>query len=292
MRRSTLLAVALIALVPADAGVPAAHVSRCGGMDGYAWPVKPFRAPHPVRSNVGDPRISSSGSVSFHNGVDIAAEEGTPVYAVLSGVVVRAKGAGVVVKAEDGRRFQYWHVVPLTTVGARVRAGVTVLGRVHGLDHVHLSELNLKVRGVVRNPLVPGHLAPYRDTRPPKVRSITISGRNVVVRADDATSLPVPAPWDGLPVAPARLTYTVRNSRGARAARGIVFDFRSTLPARRAFWTVYAKGTRQSKAGKPGRYLYSFTLPKLAGGRYVLSVTAEDACGSRGELSRKLTIAG
>ena len=33
-------------------------------------------------------------------------------------------------------------------------------------------------------------------------------------------------------------------------------------------------------------------LPKLAGGRYVLSVTAEDACGNRGELSRELTIAG
>src|SRR5689334_18861813 len=65
----------------------------------YGWPVKPFDRPHPVRGNFGDPRtifagpptqrtlLGGDGAFQFHDGVDIAAPDGTAVYPVASGTV-------------------------------------------------------------------------------------------------------------------------------------------------------------------------------------------------------------
>src|SRR5919202_3855047 len=63
----------------------------------YPWPIKPFNQAHPVRGNFGDPRtyfswlattagLNGPGTFSFHNGIDISAKAGTPVYPVASGV--------------------------------------------------------------------------------------------------------------------------------------------------------------------------------------------------------------
>src|SRR5580765_2425787 len=48
----------------------------------YNWPVKPFGRQHPVRGFLNDPRIGGHGSRAFHFGIDVAAADGTPVYAV------------------------------------------------------------------------------------------------------------------------------------------------------------------------------------------------------------------
>src|SRR5579884_2715499 len=71
----------------------------------YGWPVRPFDAQHPVRGNFGDPRIingggllaestSITGTYDFHNGVDISAPDGSPVYPVFDRVDRRAVGSG------------------------------------------------------------------------------------------------------------------------------------------------------------------------------------------------------
>src|SRR5437762_1231281 len=75
----------------------------------YHWPVKPFDRQHPVRGAFGDPRTLvvdepfgvtrpyDGGAYSFHNGIDIVAARGTPVYPVVSGRVVKAGGHEIVV---------------------------------------------------------------------------------------------------------------------------------------------------------------------------------------------------
>ena len=81
----------------------------------FPWPLKPFHQQHPIRANFGDPRtlflntmltdgLQGPGTFLFHNGIDIAAPPGTPVYPVMSGKVhyiddtaisVRSNGKGV-----------------------------------------------------------------------------------------------------------------------------------------------------------------------------------------------------
>src|SRR5215212_10664471 len=75
----------------------------------YPWPIKPFHQQHPIRANFGDPRtrfwntmltdgLEGPGLFQFHNGIDIAAAEGTPVYPVLSGTARLIDGAAVAVR--------------------------------------------------------------------------------------------------------------------------------------------------------------------------------------------------
>src|SRR5215207_4306150 len=149
----------------------------------YGWPVKPFDEQHAVRGNFGDPRtlfsapptsvglFHGAGTFSFHLGVDISAPDGTAVYPVASGTVSRVKTQTVVVDAGSDR-FEYWHVKANVRVGQRVTARSTVLGHVvRGAGHVHLTEV---AAGWVTNPLLRGHLTPYRDTTVPQVASVRI----------------------------------------------------------------------------------------------------------------------
>src|SRR4249920_248467 len=99
----------------------------------YAWPVKPFRAQHPVRGFFGDPRIANDGeSRQFHFGIDISAPNGTPVYATLSGRVWIHPLHDTTVEIVDGSgtEFSYWHVVPSVRGGEHVTAYETVIGHV------------------------------------------------------------------------------------------------------------------------------------------------------------------
>jgi hypothetical protein len=289
-----------------------ARPTKCTARGAYAWPVKPFRSPHPVRGNFGDPRtvFGSVWRMSFHNGVDIAAPAGTNVYPVVSGTVYHVGTHEVIVRTRDGRSFQYWHIEPRVTAGQRVLARKTVLGNVQRPAlHVHLAEID---NGVVRNPLAPGHLGPYYDWRAPVVHGIAFRGNDgavdpkslrgaaeVIVWADDATALRVPGRWRGLPVAPARLAYAVLREDGTPVlAEQTVVDFRYTVPDVELFWDVYASGTYQNvpAVGRllmrhtPGRYLYRFELPALPAGRLLLQVVAEDICGNRGLLTRSVTV--
>lgn len=289
-----------------------ARPTKCTARGAYTWPLKPFRSPHPVRGNFGDPRtvFGSVWRMSFHNGVDIAAPAGTNVYPVVSGTAFHVGTHEVIVRTRDGRSFQYWHIKPRVRAGQRVTARKTILGNVQRpARHVHLAEID---NGVVRNPLAAGHLGPYYDWKAPVVHGIALRDEDgpvdpkalrgsaeVIVWADDATAMPVPGRWRGLPVAPARLAYSVlREDGSAVLAEQTVVDFRYTLPDVERFWDVYASGTYQNvpAVGRllmrhtPGRYFYRFELPTLPPGRLLLNVVAEDTCGNRGMLTRPVTV--
>ena len=80
-------------------------LAASAGASAFPWPVKPFNKQHPIRANFGDPRtrflntmltdgLQGPGTFLFHNGIDIAAADGTPVYPVVSGKVALHRRLG------------------------------------------------------------------------------------------------------------------------------------------------------------------------------------------------------
>jgi hypothetical protein len=305
-RKLLVLALLLAALIAAPATLA------------YSWPLKPFRQAHPIRGNFGDPRtvfagpfqsdgLYGDGAFSFHNGLDISALPGQPVYPVASGVAHVPDMAAVTVRSSGGRVFKYMHITPVVYEGQWVRVNKTVLGHVDGIaQHVHFSEID---RSVVVNPLGTRHLVPYHDSTKPRVASVTVLGPNgrelktrgatgsieLAAEVSDSPALPVPGAWFGYPVAPAYVYWSLVSSTG----RLIVFpttvaDFRYTIPPNGAFWRVYARGTYQNKPrfgsqqfrSLPGRFEFKLTQKpldtrKLPDGAYAVRVVAEDTSGNR-----------
>jgi hypothetical protein len=293
-----------------EAGLRCRHYAR-ERLASYPWPVAPFHRQHPVRGNFGDPRTvftgPGEGAFSFHNGVDVSAPAGALVYPVVSGAVARVTADLVVVRTVDARRFQFVHLAPLVHPGEQAIASKTVLGTVRPRwNHVHLSEIR---QDCAVNPLMPGHLTPYRDTTRPTVRAIlfqspgrhplspaALSGKvRILADAFDTPALASPPPWSALPVAPLRVTWRIGAAGGRIVMRSTGADFRYSEPFRQQFCSVYAPGTRQNFAvlagrhhrGEAGRYLFDLTpglldTTRLPAGRYRVTVTAFDTGGNRG----------
>jgi hypothetical protein len=260
----------------------------------YSWPLEPFDRAHPVRAYFNDPRISGT-SRAFHFGIDISAPNGTPVYAVSAGTVHLEDPRALSVAAA-GVDFGYWHVVP--AVEHRQRVGRhQLLGHVAApWLHVHFAE---RRDGSYRNPLRAGALTPWKDTTRPTVTAVRFmrgtheipaslvrGSVDVVAEAHDLPPLPVPAPWHGLPVTPAKLRWRVL--RGDRIVRRwhTPVDFRKTLLPKERYATVYAPGTRQNRAGNAGIYRFylahTWSTELLADGHYQLEVEASDLAGNTG----------
>jgi hypothetical protein len=318
--RQVVIAAALLAL--SLGGSPAAKSSSAASSSGvysYNWPVKPFDRPHPVRGHFGDPRttfdehatphglMTSGGTFGFHMGVDIAAPDGTAVYPVRSGVAGLRSHETVTVDSGDGIEFEYWHIVPTVRPGQHVVAYHTVLGHVRtDYEHVHLSEID---RGVLVNPLAPGHMGPYADRTEPQVTSVAfrrpgrgssllpelVHGRvELVASAYDMPALRVPGRWSDLPVTPAVVTWRIEQvpSRKVVVDERTAFDVRRTIPSNGVFWNVYARGTHQNMSTfgghrywrQPAVYLFrlaaSFDTRTLKDGIYALVVTAADNRGN------------
>src|SRR4051812_33387109 len=268
----------------------------------YPWPLEPFDRPHPVRGYFNDPRISGA-SRAFHFGIDISAPNGTPVYAVAGGTVhlENPKAVSVSAAAAD---FGYWHIVPAVAHRQSVRKH-ELLGHVAApWLHVHFAEHR---DGLYRSPLRRGALTPWKDTTRPQVTAIRFMRRgrelppdlvrgavDVIAEAHDMPPVPVPPPWNGLPLTPARLRWRVL--RDARAVRRwhMPVDFTRTLIPKESFRTVYAPGTSQNRAGSPGLYRFflahtwSTDLPP--DGRYRIEVEASDLAGNVGTLALPFTI--
>ena len=290
----------------------------CSGS--YGWPVKPFDRAHPIRGGFGDPRtvfkgarsdetvLEGNGGFSFHQGLDISAPDGSPVYAVASGTVVRARGGRVTVECGNGRVFQYWHIEPAARVGQHAVAGRTLLGFVQPKrEHVHLTHLE---DGRAVNPLAPKRLSPYGDTTVPKVLDVTLqrAGSRIALTAEaiDMPSLPVPGRWNGFPVTPALVTWRIEDSTGrvvvpTRVGR----DVRRTVPKNDRFWGTFARGTHQNwpvfdgrkERGMTGRYLFELSrrpldTTALDDDAYVIVVIAEDMAGNRAIRRLRLDLSG
>jgi hypothetical protein len=269
----------------------------------YSWPLEPFDEPHPVRGYFNDPRISGR-SKAFHFGIDISAPNGTAVYAVDGGTVHLGDARAVSVVTAAGE-FGYWHVVPAVSHLQEV-ARHELLGHVDApWLHVHFAE---RRGGKYRNPLRPGALRPWRDDTRPRVTRIVFTrdgaelaptavhgAVDVIAEALDTTPLPVPPPWDGLPVTPARLRWRVL--RGGEVVRPwhTPVDFRDTMMPKSDFGRIYAPGTRQNHAGEPGLYRFylahTWSTHTLADGVYGLQVEAIDLAGNAGRRTQSFTVA-
>jgi hypothetical protein len=294
-----------------------------GAASAYPWPFKPFHVQHPIRGFFGDPRtvyrtglvadaLTGPGVFSFHQGVDVAAPDGTPIYPVASGTAHYLGAATLVVATGHRVMFQYFHVVPVVGEGQHVTVSQTVIGYVQApYGHVHITEID----GTrVVNPLAKGHLTPYRDTTKPTIRAVTVEDRlgtvdgplcgRVELDANvfDTPPLPVPGPFNGLPVAPAFVAWSLMRPGHGVVVKRTVADFRTVLPPNRRFWTVYAKGTyensprfgREQYRSLPGRYLFllagSLDTTTLLNGDYVVTVRAQDIRGNTAVATRRISI--
>ncbi len=286
----------------------------------YSWPLRPFNKQHPIRGFFGDPRtvfedgvlaggFDGPGFFSFHQGIDIAAPNGTPVYPVMSGTAhyLGAETMNVAVGKVNGvdTTFQYFHITPIVGEGAHVIARKTVIGYVaRPYGHVHLTEID---GSQAVNPLQKGHLTPYVDHTKPVVQDelfrnssgliqtpLGLCGR-VEIDADayDKPPVPVPGSFHDLPVAPAFVRWQIEHVNGKVVVPWrVTADFRKTLPSNAHFSDVYAKGTyensprfgNQQYTAMPGRYLFllegNFDTTSLANGVYELSVYAADVRGN------------
>jgi peptidase M23-like protein len=269
----------------------------------YGWPLNPFDRAHPVRGYFNDPRIAGS-SRAFHFGIDISAANGTPVYAVQAGVVHLEGGRSLSV-ADGALSFGYWHVIPAVSHLQQV-AQHQLLGHVESpWLHLHFAEHH---GGDYRDPLRPGALTPWADTTKPEVTKVVLSrnGRplapaaisgavDVIAEAHQMPPLPVPAPWQNLPVTPAQIRWRVL--RGTEPVRPwhTPIDFSNGLLPQSSFPWIYAPGTRQNRPGKPGLYRFylahTWTTTLLPDDAYHLEVEASDLYNNKGSRQLPFTLA-
>jgi hypothetical protein len=326
--RSVTVVPAIVAASPPASSLATAAVPRQNRSYTYGWPVKPFDRQHPVRGNFGDPRTTFLGpptreglmtgpcACSFHQGIDIAAPDGTAVYPVVSGTVSIVTPDWLQVDSDGSQSFQYWHIGATVGRGDRVEARRTVLGHVlRGSLHVHLTELR---DGDAVNPLAAGHIGPYADRTKPRVTAITFRTSDtgaellpeyvhgsveIVAAAEDAPAKPVPGVWHGLPISPAKLTFRIERIGpkpvGLVLRETVAADTTQRLPATPILWHTYARGTHMNMPNfgshrywfQPGRYLFKLTpeefdTHRLADGTYRLTVTASDVAGNGSSASQ------
>jgi hypothetical protein len=288
--RTRLARLRTIALLVAGLAAPgAAHAS-------YEWPVRPFDEPHPIRGGFCDPRMGDRHQL-FHFGVDIAAPDRTPVYAVAPGVAWVDPAFPRTVEVVDGpsHMISYWHVVPAVPGGLPVGAHQLLGHVVRGAGHVHLTE---RLGGVPVNPLRAGALTPYRDRTAPLVQTVVaerrrteldpsrLSGRiDLLAEVFDSPELPLPPPWTDNLLTPASVAWRLRTADGVlvRPLR-TVFDCLNAKPADTLFWDVFGPGTSQNRPRAPGAYRFrlahDFDTFEYPDGEYLVQVVASDVRGN------------
>lgn len=295
--------------------VAAAIVSLAlpGVAHAYGWPVKPFDRMHPLRGTLDDPRFHVGLNLrtysNFHFGLDIAAPDGTPVYAVEPGVVVRG-AQSVSLRRPNRREFGYWHIRPVVRTGQHVRLHQLLGYIAQGWGHVHFAET---VAGTYRNPLRKGALTPYKDANVPVVASISIEQLDghalqsvqagavsgTVAFVADAYELPSiepDAPWNRVHLVPSLVRWRLIPSDGNPPTAWLVAaDFRFRLLPNSMFSTIYAPGTYQNKPNRPGDYRFwltqSFDTTSIADGSYTIEVQASNMAGETGDAMLPITIA-
>jgi hypothetical protein len=272
----------------------------------YGWPLKPFDEQHPVRSFFDDPRAEGTAATAFHFGIDISAPDGTPVYAVVPGVV-RLQPDAVALVADTGDRvFSYWHVAPTVADGTHVATDEAIATIKPGFGHVHFTEIH---EGRYVNPLRPGGIAPYVDSTSPTVDSLfaavgttklsldSLHGRaDLLVDCYDTPPPPLPrSPWNLTRVAPALIRWRLVPQGETSARWRTAVDFRSYLAPRASFSSVYAPWTTLNRPDRPARLVYylahGWDSARVPNGRYRLEVAVFDSQGNSARAGIWLTVA-
>jgi len=256
----------------------------------YGWPVKPFDRQHPVRAFLNDPRIGANGGKAFHFGIDVAAPDGTAVYAVTGGTLYLSHGSLAVV-AGPGHGFGYWHVRAAANLKEhQIVRKHQLLGTIApGWGHVHFAE---RIGTTYVNPLRPGGLGPYTDPLPPTVGGLSVrgsgSGYDLVVYAHDTTWPTVRGAWANEPVTPALIRWRI----GSAGSWRIAVDFRKKMLDRRLFDSIYAPDTTQNHKGEQGNF--AFYLDRSwhpADGTYRIEVESFDTRGNRALATTSVSVA-
>lgn len=260
------------------------------------WPLRPFHRQHAIRAAINELRTGS-----LHSGIDVQARNGQAVYAMQGGTATVA-GRGFDAHVRVGR-FVYWHIRPWVRTGQYVVPYSTVLGTIVApAGHVHVTD---QLGRVELNPLRPGGrvLRPWRDTAPPVVGiPLFRRDRGVTVEAYDPQSFVVRTTYPTPVLAPAALAWRLRTHRGRRIG-GLRWALRGTRVypfslARR----IYAPGARgggfrcfarHPRCTPTWRYRLAGglapRLPRLAPGRYVLTIYAWDWAGNASALDVRFT---
>ncbi len=273
----------------------------------YGWPLRPFHKMHAIRGAFDDPRfhLDAEGALSaFHFGVDIVARDGARVYAVAPGFV-RARRTDVTVRRRNGRAFGYWHIRPVVHTGQHVRLHQLLGYILPGWGHVHFAEA---IDGQYRNPLRPRALTPFRDRTPPTVASIGLFSEgapistsrvrgSVDVEAEvyDAPPILPRSPWEVARLTPAFIWWRLLSGTVAVTDWNLAVDFHYALMPAALYNWIYAPGSYQNKAHRPGRYLFwiahELDTTGLADGPYRLEVLARDTRGNDGSGTLDFTVA-
>jgi len=161
----------------------------------YPWPLSPMTLQRQITGTFAEYR-STSVEGHYHNGTDIPAAAGTPVLAVLPGVVAVAYDDGStgydsyvrVTSTINGqsKNLTYYHTRPSVSLGQNVVVGQQI--STISIDHVHLIDYLLGTSLTDRqiNSLrQTGGLVPYVDTWKPNIRFVKF--------LLDNSSVPVPA---------------------------------------------------------------------------------------------------
>jgi hypothetical protein len=284
----------------------------------YDWPVRPFDREHPIRGTFGDPRTRTgrvdrdpTNPQSFHDGVDIEAHDGTPVYSIAAGRAFLVRHSGVAVASPEWSTvtpllFGYWHVDPVVADHQLV-ARHQLLGYVHsGAGHVHLSEQRL---GRYVDPLRRGGLSPYSDTTVPVTRAVrlrrcspadlvlpeSVSGCvDIVVDAFDPPPLPLHSPWGGTVLPPARIVWGGLFD-GPWLPACVHQDVYVSRFSDVALSDVYAPGTLQNRPDRPGHYYFwlahHLDTHLLEDGTHMIWVSVYDARGNVSTTTFEFTVA-
>jgi hypothetical protein len=275
----------------------------------YSWPTKPFHKAHTIRAGFGDPRfhVGETSEISaFHFGVDVVARDGTPVYSVEPGWVIRRHNSSVTIGRANGRRFGYWHIRPIVRSGHYVRLHQLIGHVIKGWGHVHFAE---SMHGRYRDPLRKGALTPFFDHTAPTVGPVQlvdlqgaqvdpaqVSGLvSVVAEASDTPPILPPSPWDVARLVPATVRWKLTDAAGTNWGSVTTVSFLAGLPDSDLYDFVYAPGTYQNKPHRPGHYLF-WVIPYLdttiyPNATYRLEVDAIDTRGNVGSATLDFTIA-
>ena len=256
----------------------------------YGWPLKPFGQQHPVRAFLDDPRIGENGGKAFHFGIDIAAPDGTRVYAVTGGELYLSHGSLCVV-AGGGHEFGYWHIRAAAGLGEhQIVHRHQLLGTIApGWGHVHFAE---RLGAEYVNPLRPGALGPYTDPVAPTISGLSVRsdghrGLDLVAYAHDTTWPTVRGAWTNEPVTPALIRWRLGTGGPWRTAA----DFRTKMLDRSLFSSVYAPDTTQNHKGEGGNFAFYLGRSwRPADGTYRIQVEALDTRGNRALATARVSV--